>query len=45
MKNCELKLSFDRATPYTSVIDIGTATPSMADPIVIKDVVAILDIE
>ena len=43
MKDCELKLSFDRSKPYTSVIDIGTTTPSVSDPIEIKDVVAITE--
>ena len=43
MKDCELKLSFDRASPYTSMIDIGTTTPSVSDPIKIKDVVAITE--
>ena len=43
MKNCELKLSFDRSKPYTSIIDIGTGTPALFDPIEIKDVVALTE--
>ena len=43
MNDCELKLSFDRSKPYTSIIDVGTATPALDDPIEIKDVVAITE--
>ena len=43
MKDCELKLSFDRSKPFTSVIDIGTSTPSLSDPIEIKNAVAITE--
>ena len=45
MKDCELKLSFDRSKPYTSVIDVGatSTSPLLTDPIEIKDVVAITE--
>ena len=42
MKNCELKLSFDRSSPYTSVLDAGSATPAL-EHIDIKDCYAVTE--
>ena len=42
MKNCELKLSFDRSNAYTSVLDVGSATPAI-DYIEIKDCYAVTE--
>lgn len=42
MKNCELKLSFDRSDPYTCVLDVGSATPAL-DKIEIKDCYAVTE--
>ena len=42
MSNCELKLSFDRSNAYTSVLDVGSTTPSMKD-IEIKDCYAVTE--
>ena len=39
-KDCELKLSFDRASPYNSILKMEGSAPDMDEPIVIKDVVA-----
>ena len=38
-KDCELKISFDRAHPFASTLKIGTAE-DLSEPITIKDVVA-----
>ena len=38
-KDCELKISFDRALPFTSVLKTG-ASEDLTTPITIKDVVA-----
>ena len=38
--NTELKLSFDRAPPYTAILKMDGSAPDMDEPIVIKDVVA-----
>ena len=38
-KDCELKISFDRAHPFASMLKIGTAE-DLSEPITIKDVVA-----
>ena len=42
MNNCELKLSFDRSSPLTSVLDCGTASPIL-DEIEIKDCYAMTE--
>ena len=39
-KDCELKLSFDRASPYNSILKMDGAAPDIDEPITIKDVVA-----
>ena len=44
MKDCELKLSFDRSHPYTSVIASTKVDPkALSTPIVINDCVAITE--
>ena len=43
MKNCELKLSFDRSNAYTSILDCGTGTPELKKPIEIKDCYAVTE--
>ena len=44
LKNCELKLSFDRLNAETSLMKVGTVTTSCTgSPLVIKDCVAITE--
>ena len=42
MNNCELKLSFDRSSPLTSVLDCGNASPALEE-IEIKDCYAVTE--
>ena len=42
IRDCELKLSFDRAAPYISVLEISDGT-QQEEPFVLKDIIAITE--